>query len=149
MGGGSSLRIGARSPILSPLDVNPRYPSVELIGRSAGTTSSPRRMGSRLFAIRHISVRMARICRPMLIVEARSTNGAQPICSRFCFRSKLPWLDSTAVRGRQSVSAVLVNPDVTDTLRVAILTSIPVLARTFGSLRDSPGVIQGPRGAST
>jgi hypothetical protein len=45
-------------------------------------------------------------------------------------------------------TVVLVNPDVTDTLRVAILTSIPVLARMFGTLRDSLGVIQEPCGAS-
>ena len=45
-------------------------------------------------------------------------------------------------------SVVLVNPDVTDTLRVAILTSIPVLARMFGALRHSLGLIQEPCGAS-
>lgn len=45
-------------------------------------------------------------------------------------------------------TVVLVNSDVTDTLRVAILTSIPVLARVFGALRDSLGLIQEPGGAS-
>ena len=51
-------------------------------------------------------------------------------------------------RGLLREGVVLVNSDVTDTLRVAILTSIPVLARMFGALRDSPGVIQEPCGAS-
>ena len=52
------------------------------------------------------------------------------------------------MRTRFGATLVLVNSDVTDTLRVAILTSIPVLARVFGALRDSLGVIQEPCGAS-
>ena len=48
----------------------------------------------------------------------------------------------------RKIFVVLVDSDVTDTLRVAILTSIPVLARMFGALRDSLGLIQEPCGAS-
>ena len=52
------------------------------------------------------------------------------------------------MRTRFGATLVLVNSDVTDTLRVAILNSIPALALVFGALRDPLGLIQEPCGTS-
>jgi Protein kinase domain len=91
------------------------------------------------------------------LFDAGVTSGGRPFLEELNYRAKLPVGEFRAIvrqlcsalsaAHRRSLMVVLANVDVVDKLRFALLPSVRMRARLFGSIRDSVGIVSQAGGA--